>query len=322
MLASRTITWRGAAVTVVRRDDLGERGFDLVVAAEQRRRDRAGGQRCGRRRCGFFSRRGPTDRAWPAGLREGHDRGHDSARSGHRGPRDQPDEGVLRRPGDHHPRAASRPRTGGATAGGPDVGVGGSGASQGLRSGAAIERSASVTSAALSPALRAADRLGLRPQGFCRAVGPLSPSRSDVQVLPAVVTKLPFVRGSRAAAKSKSSRGEQVDEFGVGGWERRATRALPARPSAFPDPVRPAVRPRAHIGRNAVRRCAPDTREQPGGSPRRPRMSVSSSSAISRSRHAVSDSSSSHLPPGNSQKPCEVRAAAVAGSPGIGRCAR
>ena len=34
VLASRTITWRGAAVTVVRRDDLGERGFDLVVAAE------------------------------------------------------------------------------------------------------------------------------------------------------------------------------------------------------------------------------------------------------------------------------------------------
>jgi tRNA-modifying protein YgfZ len=33
-LASRTITWRGVAVTVVGRDDLGERGFDLVVAAE------------------------------------------------------------------------------------------------------------------------------------------------------------------------------------------------------------------------------------------------------------------------------------------------
>ncbi len=34
VLASRTISWRGAAVTVVGRDDLGERGVDLLVAAE------------------------------------------------------------------------------------------------------------------------------------------------------------------------------------------------------------------------------------------------------------------------------------------------
>jgi len=34
VLASRTISWRGAAVTVISRDDLGELGFDLVVAAE------------------------------------------------------------------------------------------------------------------------------------------------------------------------------------------------------------------------------------------------------------------------------------------------
>ncbi len=34
MLASRTIAWRGATVIVVGRDDLGEPGFDLLVAAE------------------------------------------------------------------------------------------------------------------------------------------------------------------------------------------------------------------------------------------------------------------------------------------------
>ncbi len=34
VLASRTISWRGAAMTVIGRDDLGELGFDLVVAAE------------------------------------------------------------------------------------------------------------------------------------------------------------------------------------------------------------------------------------------------------------------------------------------------
>jgi folate-binding protein YgfZ len=47
ILDNRQRTWRGAAVTVVRRDDLGVRGFDLFVA-----RDRAGELADGLRGCG------------------------------------------------------------------------------------------------------------------------------------------------------------------------------------------------------------------------------------------------------------------------------
>ncbi len=70
----------------------------------------------GARRRGSRSSRRLPDREWPAAVRTGHDERHDSARGRDRGPRDQPDQGLLRRPGDHHPRAAPRPRPRGAPA--------------------------------------------------------------------------------------------------------------------------------------------------------------------------------------------------------------
>ena len=68
-----------------------------------RRRIRKSPRSAGSRPAGLFSDKDMTER-------------HDSARGRHRGSRDQPDEGLLRRPGDHHPRAAPRPRPRGAPA--------------------------------------------------------------------------------------------------------------------------------------------------------------------------------------------------------------
>ena len=55
--------------------------------------------------------RGAADRSGGADVSPRHGRGDDPARSGDRVARDQPDEGLLCRPGSHHSRAASRPRT-------------------------------------------------------------------------------------------------------------------------------------------------------------------------------------------------------------------
>ena len=76
------------------------------------RRACAARRRCRRRR----RRGGGADRGGPAPLRRRHGRGHDPARGGHRGPRDQPDQGLLRRPGDHHPHAPPRPAAGSRSA--------------------------------------------------------------------------------------------------------------------------------------------------------------------------------------------------------------
>ncbi len=62
-----------------------------------------------RRRCRCGRRRGAAHRGGRAEVSPRHGRGDDSARGRHRGARDQPDQGLLRRAGSHHPRAAPRP---------------------------------------------------------------------------------------------------------------------------------------------------------------------------------------------------------------------
>ena len=93
------------------------RGFDLFVPAGVRRRP---SRRLPRPRARWTSAAETAEvdanRSRAPRVRRGHGRGHDSARGRHRGPRDQPDERLLRRPGDHHPRAA--PRSGPRGAGG------------------------------------------------------------------------------------------------------------------------------------------------------------------------------------------------------------
>ena len=76
---------------------------------------RAAGAVEARRRRG----RGAAHRGAACPVSPGHGRGDDSARGRHRGAGDQPDEGLLRRAGSDHPRAAPRPRPRGAEAGRP-----------------------------------------------------------------------------------------------------------------------------------------------------------------------------------------------------------
>ena len=156
-------------MTVIGRDDLGDLGFDLLVGAEHSGALAQAHQRRGRRRRRSRGRRGPPDRAGPADLREGHDRGHDSARGGNRGPRDQPDEGVLRRPGDHHPRAAPRTWTRRAAARRADARARSGGA--GPRLGDPQRRSRDWHDHQRRAVARAGatDRDGLRPPGFRRS---------------------------------------------------------------------------------------------------------------------------------------------------------
>ncbi len=110
-------TFRDRPAVFIRSDDFGVGGFEILIDAsvsgllqQALRRRRCAAHRCGNRG------RGPG-RSWKAGLRQGHGRDDDSARSGHRGSRDQPDQGVLRRAGDHHPRPAPRSGPGGEAAG-------------------------------------------------------------------------------------------------------------------------------------------------------------------------------------------------------------
>ena len=193
VLANRTSAWHGAAATVVRRDDFGELGFDLLVAAEALGCACTGDQRRRRRRCRASGRRRLPDRERPTGLRQGHDRGHDSTRGRHRGPRDQPDEGVLRRTGNHHPRSAPRPRTRRATARRPDARARGGGAElTAQRSAAAIARLARSPVPRCRPRLGRPIALGYVHRDFVEPGTPLTVV-DGAQSSPAVVTRLPFV---------------------------------------------------------------------------------------------------------------------------------
>ena len=106
-----TATFDGNPVSVARIDQLGVPGYCVFlsraaeaqfVAAALRGR----GERCRRRDVG---RRAHRSRL-PV-VRRRHDRRHDSARGRNRAARDLVYEGLLRRPGSRHPRAASRRRT-------------------------------------------------------------------------------------------------------------------------------------------------------------------------------------------------------------------
>ena len=99
-----------APVFVLRSDDVGVMGFDIVVTSDRRKELAEPADRRGRRRRrGRGGARVPR-RSRTAAVSRRHDRRHDPARGRHRGSRDQPDEGLLRRAGDHHPRPASRAR--------------------------------------------------------------------------------------------------------------------------------------------------------------------------------------------------------------------
>ena len=93
-------------------------GFDIYCAAERvtdvaARLFGAGAARHHRRRLGHAAHR-----SRPAAVRRRHGHRHDPARSGHRGPGDQPDQGLLRRPGSRHPDPAPRRRARRAPPGG------------------------------------------------------------------------------------------------------------------------------------------------------------------------------------------------------------
>ena len=137
---------------------------------------RAAGRRDRRSRCARPARstsapRRPNVARIEAGrprVRRRHGRRHDPARGRHRGSRDQPDEGLLCRTGDHHPRPAPRP--------GPvarrlvglaldAVSVRSCSAATRIRVGGSA-RSARVTSAAFSPALGRPIALGYVHRDF------------------------------------------------------------------------------------------------------------------------------------------------------------
>ena len=113
-------TWSGRfaarPAVVVGSDDFGVAGFELFVDAavsdqlQQALADAGARRSTPQRRTSRASK--PEVR-----IRPGHGRDDDPARGGHRGSRDQPDQGLLRRTGDHHPRAASRSGARGEAAG-------------------------------------------------------------------------------------------------------------------------------------------------------------------------------------------------------------
>ena len=100
----------GRPAIVARVTDTGEPGFDVFVERAQADALEAAiaEWRRGCDRCGHGRHR--PDRIGGPDVSSRYGRGNDPARSGDRRARDQPDEGMLRRSGGHHPRVASRAR--------------------------------------------------------------------------------------------------------------------------------------------------------------------------------------------------------------------
>ena len=109
----RAAAWRRSAgsVIVARSDEIGVHGFDLFVPAASSDAIAADLRAAGATDIDVETAEVTRIEAGRPVFGDRHGRGHDSARSRDRGPRHQPDQRLLRRPGDHHPRVAPRPRT-------------------------------------------------------------------------------------------------------------------------------------------------------------------------------------------------------------------
>ena len=150
--------------------DAGEPGYDVYVESARRRR-RSGARwstpASAERRCRHC--RGDSDRSGRAAVSPRHGRGDDSARSRHRVARDQLHQGLLRRAGSDHPRAAPRSRPRRAQARRPARSTATRCRRPARRFAPATGEIGRVTSSTWSPALKHADRARLRAPRFRRA---------------------------------------------------------------------------------------------------------------------------------------------------------
>ena len=242
--------------------DTGEPGFDLFVERAQAgcAEGRAvGGRRAGARR---GDRRGAAHRGRRAAVSSRHGRGDDSARGGHRVARDQLHEGLLRRPGSHHPRAAPRPRPRRAQARRPELDGDAVPAAGARRSAAATARSARSRAARVSPALQRPIALGYVHRDFVEpgttvTVGERRRRDGRGAAVRAVVASA-FRRTSSAKAGryglSLPASAARISSASAGGNSQR--RELSARdPPHLLTELRHAARRAARSGRNAARRA-------------------------------------------------------------------
>ena len=115
-IRTRAIELCRVSVVVARIDQLAVPGFVIYVDAQQEDGSDGGTRRARSAARDTRDARRRAHRSRLSRVRHRHDGRHDSARGGHRGPRDLVDEGLLRRAGSDHPRAASRSRQGRAQA--------------------------------------------------------------------------------------------------------------------------------------------------------------------------------------------------------------
>ena len=182
-------------------------------------------------------------------------------------------QGLLRRPGSDHPRAAPRPRPRRAQARRP-----GARRATGAPSAGAIVRSGDreighVTSSAMSPALEPADRARLRASRFrraghdaCTVDGGRAHASPRCRSSPTLAEPLQPAVGGRLPAVASASR---ISSASAGG-NSSVGRAPRAAPSASPGRAAAAARRAARTGRSAARPCDPDRRASSRRSRRRP----------------------------------------------------
>ena len=259
--ATCAATWAAARRSSRASTDTGEPGFDLYV-------ERAQARRVARRRSRPRARRRSTTATAEAlrieaGVplfRPRHGRGDDSARGRHRVARDQLHEGLLRRPGSDHPRAASRPRPRRAQAGRPDARRRARCRRRRARSAAAIARSARSRAARCRRRSAASDRARLRAARF------LEPAPATVAVAASRRRRRDAVAASsRPACLTRVAHGRSdltsisINSASAGG-NCSVAQLLARHPAHLLTELRHAARPAARSGRNAARPCGPDRR--------------------------------------------------------------
>ena len=280
---------------------------------------------------------GAPHRGGAAALRHRHDHRHDPARGGHRGARDQHDQGLLRRPGNRRPHPPPRARTRraaavGLEADGPWTVTAGAGLFADGREVGAVTSAGVVARRSVGrwrwrcvhrDAQRAGDgrrrRRAVRPaRDGARAAAPAAAPRPSDHVTARLdragrptqtcttsrVESRPHDRSDGPSGPSTVSAADAAVRAAP--RPPAGTRASPARraaPSASPVRAAAAARPRTCTRRSAGPRSA---RGRRGWSRGRAARSWPRRRAPRRARApgtASSVSPGSHLPPGNSHVP-------------------